>query len=38
VAFHIFLQDTFYRQWFHLKEYANQKHIRIMGDIPFYLC
>lgn len=37
VAFHIFLQDTFYRQWFHLKEYANQKHIRIMGDIPFYL-
>ena len=37
VAFHTFLQDTFYRQWFHLKEYANQKHIRIMGDVPFYL-
>ena len=37
VAFHTFLQDTFYRQWFALKEYANQKHVRIMGDIPFYL-
>ena len=37
MAFHTFLQDTFYRQWFHLKEYANQKHIRIMGDVPFYL-
>ena len=36
-GFHIFLQETFYRQWFALKAYANKKGIRIMGDIPFYL-
>ena len=35
--FHRFLQRTFYRQWFSLKSYANQKGIRIMGDIPIYL-
>ena len=35
--FHRFLQRTFYRQWFALKTYANQKGIRIMGDIPIYL-
>ena len=37
MAFHTFLQDIFYQQWFHLKEYANQKGIRIMGDIPIYV-
>lgn len=35
--FHRFLQQTFYHQWFALKSYANQKGIRIMGDIPIYL-
>ena len=35
--FHRFLQRTFYRQWFALKAYANQKGVRIMGDIPIYL-
>lgn len=35
--FHRFLQRTFYRQWFALKDYANAKGIRIMGDIPIYL-
>ena len=35
--FHCFLQRTFYRQWFALKAYANEKGIRIMGDIPIYL-
>lgn len=35
--FHIFLQRTFYKQWFALKQYANQRGVRIMGDIPFYL-
>lgn len=35
--FHRFLQRTFYRQWFALKSYANQKGVRIMGDIPIYL-
>ena len=37
VAFHRFLQTTFYRQWFALKRYANQRGVRIMGDIPIYL-
>lgn len=37
MEFHRFLQHTFYRQWFALKAYANQKGIRIMGDIPIYL-
>lgn len=37
MAFHTFLQDIFYQQWFHLKDYANQKGILIMGDIPIYL-
>lgn len=37
VDFHRFLQHTFYRQWFALKTYANQKGVRIMGDIPIYL-
>ena len=36
-AFHRFLQRTFHRQWFALKEYANERGIRLMGDIPFYL-
>ena len=35
--FHVFLQRTFYRQWFALKKYANKNGVRIMGDIPFYL-
>ena len=37
VDFHIFLQYHFYRQWQHLKDYANQKNIRIIGDIPIYV-
>lgn len=37
LGFHIFLQQTFYRQWFALKKYANERAVRIMGDIPFYL-
>lgn len=37
VEFHIFLQTTFYRQWMALKQYANEREIRIMGDIPIYL-
>lgn len=30
-------QFIFYRQWESLKSYANQKHIKIIGDLPFYL-
>lgn len=37
IQYEIFLQYMFYRQWKSLKEYANQKGILVMGDIPFYV-
>lgn len=37
VGFHIFLQYQFYCQWMEVKEYAGQKQIQIMGDVPFYV-
>lgn len=37
IDFQIFLQYTFYCQWIKVKEYANQKNIKIMGDVPFYV-
>ncbi|MBR3147582.1 MAG: 4-alpha-glucanotransferase [Eubacterium sp.] len=30
-------QYLFYEQWTYLKEYANSRGIRIMGDIPMYM-
>ena len=33
----MFLQYMFYIQWKALKTYANEKNIKIMGDIPFYV-
>jgi len=32
-----FLQFVFFRQWQSLKEYANQKGVGIVGDIPIYV-
>lgn len=32
-----FVQFLFFRQWFQLKEYANQKGIQIFGDLPLYV-
>ena len=32
-----FLQYVFFRQWNALKEYANVRDIRIIGDIPIYV-
>jgi len=37
IEFHKFLQYMFYRQWNKLKEYANRKNIKIIGDIPIYV-
>ncbi len=37
VLFHKFLQFQFFEQWSKLKEYANQKAIVIIGDIPIYV-
>ncbi|MDO5725349.1 MAG: 4-alpha-glucanotransferase [Tissierellia bacterium] len=36
INFHIFMQAVFYEQYFKLKEYANSKGIKIVGDIPIY--
>ena len=32
-----FLQFLFYKQWFELKEYANELGIEIIGDIPIFV-
>lgn len=37
IAYELFIQFIFYRQWMALKAYANSKNIQIMGDIPIYL-
>lgn len=37
IEFHQFIQFAFYKQWFALKEYANQNGIKIIGDIPIYV-
>ncbi len=37
IEFHKYLQFKFYEQWSKLKAYANEKHIRIVGDIPIYV-
>lgn len=35
--YHMFLQYVFFTQWMRVKQEANQKGIRIMGDMPFYV-
>lgn len=37
IGFYRFEQYLFQSQWFELKAYANQKKIRIIGDIPIYV-
>ncbi len=37
IEFYRFLQYLFFSQWFALKDYANQKGIRIIGDMPIYV-
>jgi 4-alpha-glucanotransferase len=37
ISFYCFLQYEFYREWKNLKQYANEKGIRIIGDIPIYV-
>lgn len=36
VEFNKFLQYKFFSQWYKLKKYANEKGIKIIGDIPIY--
>lgn len=37
ISFQKFIQYMFFRQWFQLKNYANKKGIKIIGDIPIYV-
>lgn len=37
ILFWKFLQFQFFRQWFKLKNYANEKGIEIIGDMPLYV-
>lgn len=36
IGFHKFIQYQFSRQWYELKNYANECGIEIIGDIPIY--
>ena len=37
IFFHKFMQYEFFRQWQNLKQYTNEKGIKIFGDIPIYV-
>ena len=37
VRFHVFVQFLFFEQWLALKAYANDRGVRLMGDVPFYV-
>ena len=37
IEFQKYMQFKFYEQWLRLKRYANEKGIRIIGDIPIYV-
>lgn len=37
VTFYQFLQFLFFRQWGQLKTYANERGIRLIGDIPIFV-
>ena len=37
IRFQYFLQYQFFRQWDALRRYANEKGIRIIGDVPIYV-
>jgi 4-alpha-glucanotransferase len=37
IKYHKFLQFIFFKQWFDLKSYANDRNIQIIGDIPIFV-
>lgn len=37
IQFHQFVQWVFYKQWFSVKTYANEKGIQIIGDLPIFV-
>ena len=37
MKYYYFVQFMFYRQWMQLKQYANTKGVKIIGDIPLFM-
>ncbi|CAF3187358.1 unnamed protein product [Rotaria sp. Silwood2] len=37
IQYHLFVQYVFHQQRFELKKYANDHHIKIVGDMPIYI-
>lgn len=37
IEFYNYTQYIFFTQWYRLKKYANEKNIKIIGDIPIYV-
>ncbi len=37
ILFHEFIQFIFFKQWKEIKHYANNKGIKIIGDVPIYI-
>ena len=37
IAFHVFCQFLFRRQWFALKRYCNERGLLLFGDMPIYV-
>ncbi len=37
IDYHLFLQYFFFLQWQQLRDYAHQRHIEIIGDMPIYV-
>ncbi|MGA7730033.1 MAG: 4-alpha-glucanotransferase [Chloroflexia bacterium] len=37
IDYHVFAQFIFFRQWLSLKSYANERGVRIVGDIPIFM-
>lgn len=37
IEYYRFIQFLFHKQWFALKAYANEKNIKIVGDIPIFV-
>ena len=37
IAYYIFVQYLFFDQWFKLRKYANDKGVKLFGDMPIYV-
>jgi len=37
IFYHQYVQSEFFRQWSSLKDYANERGVKIFGDIPIYV-